>query len=191
MGQAPPKHYSGLDPELVGLRAYSHPAVRAYWRWLLEEYKPSSSIALVTPCSNVKPYTRSPTSRKIKGMLRRLGLWDESSNRPKGIEWLYFSDLLALVPYWRAEEYPACCYELPPTMLRDGYRNLLVSIVSRVVARLCERGLRTIVTFLPRMHRELWSAARSSSSLWPMEVQVKYTIFSLRELESTLRRLIA
>ena len=189
-GRFPAKHYRGIDPALAGLKAFSHPTVREWHRWLLEEYEPRYSIALVTPCSNVKPYTRSPTSRKIAGLLRRLGLWGGSE--PHGIEWLYLSDLLVLVPYQRAEEYPACCYELHPEELLRSPRhyNIVVEILARVVEMLAGR-MDAVVVYLPRRHLAIWEDARRSARSWPREVRVKYTIFGVKELEEALRRIAA
>ena len=183
-GRLVPRHHAGLDPGLVGEKAFEHPAVREWWRWLLEDYVPAYSVALVTPCSSVKPYTRSPTSRKIRGGLRRLGLWDTARDRPRGLVWLYFSDLLVFVPYERAEEYPACCYEVPPDLVLGdgGLADLVASKLAEAAAALTGRGLRRVVVFLPRKHLRLWAEARRRAAEWPEEVYVKYTLFSTREL---------
>ena len=190
-GRFPAKHAKGVDPGLVGLRAFEHPVVREWHRWLLEEYRPQYSVALVTPCSNVKPYPLSPTSRKIRGLLRRLGLWDEAGDRPRGVEWLYLSDLLILVPYEKAWDYPACCYELHPEELMRSPRryNMVVDLLARVVERLVDLGLERVVVYLPRKHLKIWEDARHRASKWPVEHRVKYNIFSLHGLEETLQHL--
>jgi predicted RNA-binding protein len=184
----PAKHTAGVDPGLVGPGAFEHPAVREWWRWLREDYTPESSVALVMPCSNVKPYTRSPASRKMRGLLRRLGLWDEERGRPRGVEWLYFSDLLVLVPYWRAEEYPACCYEVSPDTVLGStrLRGLVASLLAEAVEHLVSRGLREVVVFLPRKHLVLWEEARGRAARWPLERRVRYTLFSFRGVGEAL-----
>ncbi len=186
------KHHSGLDPGLVGERAFEHPAVREYWRWLIEDYAPAYSVALVTPCSNVKPYTRSPASRKLRGLLRRMGLWDEEANRPRGLAWLYFSDLLILVPYEKAEEYPACCYEVPPdtVLSNDKLVGLVADKLAEAMEALARRGLREAVVFLPRKHLVLWEKARLRAADWPREVRVRYTLFSFRGVGEALSSLL-
>ncbi len=190
-GRWPPRHLKGVDPALVGAKAFEHPAVREWWRWLLEEYRPRHSIALITPCSSVKPYTQSPTSRKIRGLLRRLGLWDGGSDRPAGIEWLYFSDLLLLVPYERAGEYPACCYEVPPDVVlgRPLLLNLVSALLATVVEDLVDRGLEHVIVFLPRKHQRLWNEARKRATRWPSETVTRYTIFGFDGLPDALREL--
>ncbi|WP_338250055.1 DUF5591 domain-containing protein [Pyrodictium abyssi] len=190
-GRWPPRHHNGLDPRLAGPRAFEHPAVKDWWEWLRREYRPRSPVALVTPCSSVKPYTRSPTSRKIRGLLRRLGLWSSDVDRPAGIEWLYFSDLLLLVPYERAETYPACCYELHPdeVLQRPLLRGLVVETLRDVVEELAARGLERVVLFLPRKHMTLWREARRLTNLWPDEVFVRFTIFGLGDLPRVLEPL--
>ena len=189
-GRFLPRHYAGLDPGLVGVKAFEHPAVKGYWRWLLEEYRPRHGIALVTPCSNVKPYTRSPTSRKIRGMFQRLGLWGDGG--PLGVEWLYFSDLLILVPYSMAESYPACCYEVPPDLVLgdENLLELVVGLLAKAVEKLVEKGLERVIVFLPRKHLRLWDAARARASSWPFEVRVKYTLFSTRELAKAVEMVV-
>ena len=185
-GRFPPRHYRGVDPGLVGLRAFEHPAVKAWHRWLLEEWGPRYGVVLVTPCSNVKPYTLSPTSRKVRGLLRRLGLWDGAG--PRGIEWLYLSDLLVLVPYKRAEEYPACCYELHPDELlasRQHY-ELIVGLLSRLIEE--KLGDKQVILYLPRKHQRIWDDARRRASRGPREHRVKYSIFGTRRLEETVAR---
>ena len=190
-GGWPARHHRGLDPALVGARAFEHPAVRGWWRWLLEEYEPSYSTALVTPCSSVKPYTRSPTSRKIRGLLRRLGLWSEDSGRPRGIEWLYFSDPLLLVPYERAEEYPACCYEVPPDVVlgSPALLSLVTGLLATVMEELVDRGLEHVIVYLPRKDLTIWSRARERAARWPRETITKYDIFRFDGLPDALARL--
>ncbi len=190
-GRFPAKHYLGLDPGLVGIQAFEHPAVHEWWRWLTTSYKPGYETVLVTPCSSVKPYTRSPTSRKIRGMLRRLGLWDPEADRPWGLDWLYLSDLLLLVPYERAEDYPACCYEVPPDLvLANGLLPLVAGKLAEAVECLVARGVKRVVVFLPRKHLAIWEQAKRLAERWPEEHQVKFSLFSLKGLEDTLTRLV-
>ena len=190
-GRLMPRHYEGVDPDLVGERAFSHPRVREWWSWLLEGYTPRASVALVTPCSSVKPYTRSPTSRKIRGLLRRLGLWSTEENRPRGIEWLYLSDLLLLVPYERAEEYPACCYEVPPDVVlqRPLLRSMVSGMLAEAIEGLMDRGLERAVVFLPRKHLRLWNEAKRRAARWPSETVTRYTIFGFDGLPDALNAL--
>ena len=191
-GKLIPRHNKGLDPGLAGLKAFHHPSVGEWWRWLRSEYAPRYPAALITPCSSVKPYTQSPMSRKIRGLLRRLGLWDPQNDRPIRLEWLYFSDLLILVPYERAEDYPACCYELPPDAVlesSDAYEKVAGELAGTMTL-LAEKGLEHLVVYLPRKHMRLWARAREKAHAWPRETIVKYSIFSTKPLEETLARLL-
>ncbi len=183
-GRLVPRHHVDVDPGLVGEKAFTHPATRQWWRWLLEDYEPAYPVALVTPCSSVKPYTRSPTSRKIRGGLRRLGLWDGGEDRPRGLVWLYFSDLLILVPYERAEEYPPCCYEVPPDLVLGNpeLAERVSALLAEAVEGLVDRGLEKAILFLPRKHKRLWDKAVGKANKWPEEIVVRYTLFSTREL---------
>lgn len=186
-----PTKVNHLDPDLTGPQAFDHPAVREWWRWLLEDYKPPYSVALVTPCSNVKPYNRSPQSRKIRGLLRRMRLWDSKTERPRGLAWLYFSDLLLLVPYERAGEYPACCYDLPPDLIEKDTRlqERLVQGLAQAIQKLVDRGLSQAVLFLPQRYLTIWRRASVLADRWLLERIAKYSLFGIGELEAVLRSL--
>ncbi len=181
-----------IDPALAGLKALSHPAVKSWQKWILEEYNPGEDIILLTPCSNRKPYPKSPQSAKIRGVLRRLGLWDSNGPGYKGaprlIEWMYLSDLLLLVPYEKATEYPACCYDLPPdaVLAREGYRGKITRLLGKALDRL--RG-RRIVAYLPSKHKRLLVEAVNGGGL--DVVWVNYDLFyGHRRLEETLRGIL-
>ncbi|MET1129138.1 MAG: DUF5591 domain-containing protein [Thermoproteota archaeon] len=189
-GRFMPRHYNGVDSNLVGKKAFDHPAVHRWWKWLIRDYSPPYSIALLTPCSNIKPYTRSPTSRKVRAVLRRLNAWEDG--KPKKVTWMYFSDLLIFVPYERAEEYPACCYEVhPDVVLRDkSLTELVVNITARVLTALSRRGLEVVVTFLPSKHAKLWEQALAHAETVPEIIKTRYTLFSVFELEETLKTIL-
>lgn len=169
-----------LDPRLVGPKAFEQPVVREWWDWLREEYTPEHPVALVTPCSSVKPYTDSPTSRTVRSALQRLGLWSYARGRPLSLVWLYFSGLLILVPYERAVEYPACCYELGLRVfeVNDRLRQRYVEAAAQIMERLVERGLRKVLVYLPRRHLQLWEMARSWAERWPEEARLKFSIYT-------------
>lgn len=186
-----------VDPGLRGLGALDHPAVARWHRWLLEEYRPRARVALLTPCSNVKPYPRSPQSGKVRGVLRRLGLWDSRGpgchGAPRGVEWLYLSDLLVLVPYERAHLYPACCYELSPdeVLASPTARMRVARLLAGALERLSEGGVEVIVAYLPGKHRVLLEEALTSASRVPRVEWVPYSLFhGHRSLEEALTRVI-
>ena len=180
-----------VDPGLRGVGAFDHPAVREWHGWLLDGWMPRENVAILTPCSNVKPYPRSPMSGKVRGVLRRLGLWDTEGpglyGSPRGVEWYYVSDLLVLVPYERAHEYPACCYELRPeeVLASKPHLDRLVGLLSRVLGKLAGDG-RRVLAYLPSKHRRIVEMAGADGLEW-----VRYDLFyGQRYLEEALRRVL-
>jgi len=176
---------------ISGAGAFNHPAVRDWHRWLKEEWGPAPVPALVTPCSATKPYPKSPTSRKIRGVLRRLGLWDEGGaglyGAPRGVEWAYLSDLLGLVPYARAHVYPACCYDVPPDLVigNERLKSHLLSVLRPALQRLVATAPVTIV-YLPRKHLGLFEEAIAGAD--GNLVYIKFDIFrGHRSIEKVLR----
>ena len=186
------KAMGAIDPALRGYQALKHPAVREWHKWVLDEYEPRGEVILLTPCSNRKPYPKSPQSAKIRGVLRRLSLWDPRGpgymGAPRGVEWLYLSDLLLLVPYERATEYPACCYDLPPDAVlgNEEYRSKITRLLGKALNRL--RG-RRIVAYLPSKHKRLLIEAVDGEGFGV--VWVNYDLFyGHRRLEETLRGIL-
>ena len=186
----------GLDPGLTGPRAWSHPAAVAWRRDIAAKWAPASRVVIVTPCSNVKPYPRSPQSGKVRGVLRRLGLWDSRGpgykGAPRGVDWVYLSDLLGLVPYEHAHEYPACCYEFPPQLLHSdpGMVEELVEAVRPPLERAAQHGA-VILAYLPSRHRAILEEALRRAKPRPEAVWARYNLFRGHEdLAAKLRELI-
>ncbi len=181
-----------IDPQLRGVKAFNHPSVQEWHEWIIEEYSPNHEIILITPCSNRKPYPKSPQSSKIRGILRRHGLWDPEGRgykgSPKGIEWIYLSDLLLLVPYDKATEYPACCYDLPPDqILREP--QLLNMITRKLSWALAKLRNKTIITYLPVKHQKIIKTAINGKI--KNIIQVKYHLFhGHKKLEKTITTII-
>jgi len=183
----------GPDPGLTGPAAWGHPAAAGWRRWTASSWEPRGCLVLITPCSNVKPYPRSPQSAKIRGALRRLGLWDPRGpgyrGAPLGVDWVYLSDLLGLVPYEAAHRYPACCYEYPPSLLTPRQEGELAEALAGALSRAARRGA-VLVAYLPRRHASILRAALHAASPGPRVEWVPYHLFrGHRALERALARL--
>ena len=183
-----------IDPSLKDINAWNHPASLAWRKWISDMLIIEHPLVLLTPCSNNKPYPKSPMSRKIRGVLKRLNLWNPSGNglagSPYNLAWLYVSDLLGLVPYERSHEYPACCYEFPPSILSknnvllEEIRNILQGFFSR------NKKIEIVISFLPRLYRYIVEPVLSDFD-WLNIKWVKYDIFyGHRNLASVMREVI-
>ncbi len=182
-----------VDPRLRGLGALNDPVVLEWHRFIVEVWRPRWRLALLTPCSNVKPYPRSPQSAKIRGVLARLGLWDPHGpgvkGAPRGIEWLYLSDLLGLVPYQKAHEYPACCYELPPDEVLGNPQSLEIARarLREALSKLLDY-LDGLVVYLPSKHRRIIGPLLGDGG---RIVWVRYHLFyGHKRLEEALSKLL-
>ncbi len=154
----------------------------------------SGAPLLLTPCSNVKPYPRSPQSAKIRGVLRRLGFWDPSGpgmyGSPSGLGWIYLSDLLGLVPYEVAHEYPACCYNYPPDLL-EADRRAWEELISTIAAGLSSAEPEVIIAYLPRRYLLILGEAIESAGVNLRLETVPYHLFhGHKRLEEVLGRIL-
>ena len=173
-----------IIPELIGERAFENSLVQGFWDYMIHRYRPQYDIALITPCSNVKPYPLSPMNLKIKGILRRLGLWDYKGKKPL-IEWLFLSDLLGFVPYTYSWIPPACCYDVPPDIVETKktlYRKIK-HILEEAWVRISP-FYNKIIIYLPQKYYKFLPRRLDASKT----VFVKYHIFRTKILEESLVR---
>ncbi len=180
---------------ITGPNAFFHPSVSKWHKWLIENFVPNEKIVLITPCSKKKPYPTTSQSGKIRRILEKLKMWNPRAHGYKGnavgIQWIYLSDLLVIVPYEKATEHPACCYEYPPDYIMNNpvIHEQYIRILGKILSKF---GDTTIVTYLPRKHKDMLKKAIESHGLNIDMISVKYNIFyGIRNLYKTLEQLQA
>ena len=133
---------SSVDGEL-----FRHPHVVLWHKFLLEHFTPEPKpLALILPCTSIKPYRLSPTHRIADSRLARLGLENTVS--------VYvISEPMVLVPRELDIYYPFANYDYPPKHLDPESREIFVEILSKVLRKL--RVHRAIVAVLPQHHRSI------------------------------------
>ena len=133
---------SSVDGDL-----FKHPHVALWHRFLLEYFTPEPKpLALILPCTGVKPYRLSPTHRIADSRIARLGL--------ESVVSIYvISEPMVLVPRELDIYYPFANYDYPPNHLSLESRRIFVDILSRVIRKL--RIHRAIVAVLPQHHRSI------------------------------------
>jgi|Deesub1362B_J571_1020462.scaffolds.fasta_scaffold00308_12 archaeosine synthase len=80
--------------------------IRRFASRVLERYYPKSKILLLLPCSAVKPYSLSPSHRRIIKSLGKLR---------RGVDELIITSPLGIVPRFLETVYPAMHYDIPVT----------------------------------------------------------------------------
>ncbi len=129
------------------LNLFDHPHVRLWHRFLIERFEPEPKpLALILPCTGVKPYRLSPTHCIAAARLRNLGIAEDVS--------VYImSEPMILVPQELDIYYPFANYDYPPRELGTRERELFIELLSHVLTKL--RRHRFIVATLPRHHASI------------------------------------
>ncbi len=158
-----------IPPGVVLLRnsekcnLFDHPHVRLWHRFLVEYFEPEPKpLAMILPCTQVKPYRLSPTHRIAEARLRKLGIAEKVG--------IYIvSEPMVLVPRELDIYYPFANYDYPPDQLSEPYRARFVEILSAVIPKLARH--RHVVAVLPQHHRSiLLEALQRSSAKLSIEV---------------------
>ncbi len=181
-----PRKSLHLIPCLTGTRAFYNSMVENFWNYMIYYYKPNYNVALITPCSNVKPYPLSPMNRKIIGILKRSKLWDEDRKKPL-IEWLFLSDLLGFVPFTHTWIPPACCYDVPPDIVEENSELYMKikNVIDKTWLRIHTYFDKAII-YLPKRYHKLLPKDYGN----PSKIIVKYNIFDTKILQKVLTQQI-
>ncbi len=161
-----------------------------HWEYMAWNWKPSSNVLLLSPCSNVKPYPKSPMNSKIKSVLQSLDLWDKYLDKPL-IDWVFISDLLGPVPYNYTWIPPACCYEAPPNIL-DEYSDLK-NIVEHVISTWWNRVkgyYKHVLVYLPKKYHQITKTIIQHHGNPTIYMLTYHIFYGQRTIEKTLRLLL-
>ncbi|MBW9140853.1 MAG: DUF5591 domain-containing protein [Candidatus Aramenus sp.] len=150
MSSACERLYSYLPPtrepvvKVDGVDLFRHPVVKAWHDYFLKEWRSDKDVALLLPCTSVKPYSRSATHRLAYALLKKYGL--------EGRVQVYsVSEPMLLVPKELEECYPFNSYDYPPARMteaeKEEFSELLVPFLRKVSSQ-----HRSLVAVLPRHH---------------------------------------
>ena len=127
---------------------WRHPHIRA-WHEFIEKYwvPEPRPLAVIMPCTSVKPYGLSATHRLLDARLRRLGLYDQVSKYT-------ISEPMILVPRELELYYPFANYDYPPSTLTPEGRRRFVELLATALRKVVKHH-RAVVAVLPRHHESV------------------------------------
>jgi len=160
---------------------WHHPHRHAFVKWFLYRYvPPKKRVALILPCSHVKPYSRSRIRRQLYSLMSRYNLWS-------CVQVYTLSDLLGLVPIEVEECYPAANYEFPPTAL-GALKSVLIGIVAHELRKIREFHGK-IIAWLPSKHADIIErAARATGIEIELRKYGQLAFHSMKELVEHLSK---
>jgi len=152
---------------LKGDWLFLHPTVKDYheylFSYLLERLGPGE-VALITPCSKVKPYRDSFMYKKIESIINKYGsdVWRFVMSEP-----------LVIVPRYFDVYFPAAHYDYPPEKVMPEEVPIYVDLLRKSLEVISMRFERVVYT-LPRKHKKIFEMA-----LEQVQLGVTYTPYNV------------
>ncbi|HMF33445.1 MAG TPA: DUF5591 domain-containing protein, partial [Candidatus Lokiarchaeia archaeon] len=119
--------------QCTSVEAYSRPELVLYRQRLLQCYATPAykKVIVILPCAATKPYSNSPSHRKIRNAIQR-----GAKSMSKAVEELIVTSPLGVVPRALEEIYPAAFYDVPVTGYWDETEvNISVHMLSAILAQ--------------------------------------------------------
>ncbi|ABU82092.1 Queuine tRNA-ribosyltransferase contain PUA domain-like protein [Ignicoccus hospitalis KIN4/I] len=143
---------------LEGDWLFLHPTVKDYheflFSYLLDKMGPGE-VALITPCSKVKPYRDSFMYKKIESIINKYGndVWRFVMSEP-----------LVIVPRFFDVYFPSAHYDYPPERVAPEEVPIYVDLVRKALEVIATRFERIVYT-LPRKHKRIFEMAAEQANL--------------------------
>ncbi|TRM80523.1 hypothetical protein DJ524_07315 [Sulfolobus sp. D5] len=140
---------------------FNHPVVKKWHEYFMEFWNSDKKIAIILPCTSIKPYSRSATHRLAYALLRKYDLEDV-------VQVYSVSEPMLLVPRELEECYPFNSYDYPPSLMskeeKEEFVRLLVNPLMKI-SRLHEK----IVGILPKHH---YNVVKRASELSGVKIEL-------------------
>ncbi len=152
---------------LEGDWLFLHPTVKDYYEYLfsylLDRMGPGE-VALITPCSKVKPYRDSFMYKKIESIINKYG---------RDVWRFVMSEPLVIVPRYFDVYFPAAHYDYPPEKVMPDEVPIYVDLLRKALEVLSVKFERIVYT-LPRKHKKIFEMAMEQAQL-----QASYTPYNV------------
>ncbi|WP_338603971.1 DUF5591 domain-containing protein [Sulfolobus tengchongensis] len=140
----------GIDP-------FKHPVVKKWHRFFIEYWKSNKEIALLLPCTVVKPYSLSPTHKIAYSNLKKYNLEDK-------VQVYSVSEPMLLVPRELENCYPFNSYDYPPSKMSSNEKEEFIDLLSIALKHISAMH-RRLIAVLPRHHYEITEKASKKAGV--------------------------
>jgi len=162
---------------LVGDWLFLHPTVKDYYEYLfsylLDRMGPGE-VALITPCSKVKPYRDSFMYKKIESIINKYGndVWRFVMSEP-----------LVIVPRFFDVYFPSAHYDYPPEKVMPEEVPIYVDLLRKALEVIGMKFERIVYT-LPRKHKKIFEMAMEQVRL--DAVYTPYNVYYFPSLKEAI-----
>ncbi|MEM3845227.1 MAG: DUF5591 domain-containing protein [Candidatus Parvarchaeota archaeon] len=142
--------YIGSGEKIIkkpGFDPFQHPVVKKWHEYFLNNWHSEKEIALLLPCTSVKPYNRSATHKLAYSLLRKYKLEDK-------VQVYSVSEPMLLVPRELENCYPFNSYDYPPSLMTEEEKQEFIRLLSIALSHVHKIHKR-IIAVLPKHHYKI------------------------------------
>lgn len=136
---------------------FKHPVVTKWHEYFMNRWISYKKIALILPCTAVKPYSLSPTHKVAYSIIKKRGL--ESY-----VQIYSLSEPMLLVPKELEECYPFNSYDYPPRIMTQQEKEEFVYLLIKPLKKISKMH-EQIIAILPRHHYNILKKASELSDV--------------------------
>ncbi|WP_232048941.1 DUF5591 domain-containing protein [Sulfuracidifex tepidarius] len=136
---------------------FINPTVKKWHEFFFQSYESTKPLALLLPCTSVKPYSRSATHRLVYSILKR-------KNLDNHVQVYSVSEPMLLVPREVEECYPFSSYEYSPKVMTVQEKDEFVELLRKPLAKIAKQH-KVIVGVLPTHHYSIVDRASRKEGL--------------------------
>ena len=142
--------YLGSGEKIIkkpGFDPFQHPVVKKWHEYFLNNWHSNREIALLLPCTSVKPYNKSATHKLAYSLLRKYKLEDK-------VQVYSVSEPMLLVPRELENCYPFNSYDYPPSLMTEEEKQEFIRLLSIALSHIHNIHKR-IIAVLPKHHYKI------------------------------------
>jgi len=158
---------------------FTHPAVKTFYKELIDTWQSEKPIALFMACTMHKPYSNSMMHKKVQGLIKKHD-YEES------IQQYIIGEPLIAVPREWEKKYPAANYEFPPEEMTKKGRKIFVNRLKIFIKKISKMHDHFLI-FTPNHHRQIILECADS---FINPVIIPYNIFQLPKLLTAIQETI-
>ncbi len=160
---------------------FINPTVRRWHEFFVQSYESTKPLALLLPCTSMKPYSRSATHRLAYSIIKR-------KNLDEYVQIYSVSEPMLLVPREVEECYPFNSYEYSPKVMTAQEKDEFVDLLRKPLAKIANQH-KIIAGVLPAHHYSI--VDRASRKEGVKLYLTRYGKLAFRSINESIENLVA
>ncbi len=157
---------------------FNHPVVKKWHEYFMEFWNSDKGLAIILPCTSIKPYSKSATHKLAYSIIKKLDL---------DVQVYSVSEPMLLVPRELEECYPFNSYDYPPSKMTKEEKEEFVELLIDPLTKISKLH-RRIVGILPKHHYNVVKRASELADINNIELH-EYGRLAFKKISEVLNNL--